>query len=206
MLRDKIVFTVTGRLQELLLREDSLTLDKVMKICRAFEQSIWQVKEFRESVSLSSSPTQVNKVTQGCGTRIPSGRKPSQPNKTPSKRNERLKFDCKYCGYKHEKQRDKCPAWGKVCEKCKGLNHFKSICKKVHAVTQSHDDEKSYDDQWLMAIRNREDSITATLVVNELDVKFQLDSAADVNTICQKHVRHHQVSPTTVRLTITKLT
>ena len=124
MLRDKIVFTVTGKLQELLLREDNLILDKAIKICRAFEQSNRQVKEFRESVSLSSSSTKVNKVTQGSDTRMPSGRKPSQPNKTPSKMNERLNFDCKYCGYKHEKQRDKCPAWGKVCEKCKGLNHF----------------------------------------------------------------------------------
>ena len=31
MLRDKIVFTVTGKLQELLLREDNLTLKKVVK-------------------------------------------------------------------------------------------------------------------------------------------------------------------------------
>ena len=49
MLRDKIVFTVTGKLQELLLREDNLTLDKAVKICRAFEQSNRQGKEFRES-------------------------------------------------------------------------------------------------------------------------------------------------------------
>ena len=33
MLRDKIVFIVTGKLQELLLREDNLTLDKAVKIC-----------------------------------------------------------------------------------------------------------------------------------------------------------------------------
>ena len=45
MLRDKIVFTVTGKLQELLLREDNLTLEKAIKICRAFEQSNKQVKE-----------------------------------------------------------------------------------------------------------------------------------------------------------------
>ena len=56
------------------------------------------------------------------------------------------------------------------------------------------------DDQWLMAGSHKEDSINATLTVNDHDVKFQLDSAADVNTICQKHVRKHQVSPTTVRL------
>ncbi|CAH3046425.1 unnamed protein product, partial [Porites lobata] len=51
-------------------------------------------------------------------------------NKTSHKGKGKLKFNCKFCGHKHEKQRDK----------------------------------------------------------------------SDVNTICQKHVRQHQVSPTTVHL------
>ena len=56
----------------------------------------------------------------------------------------------------------------------------------------------NYDDQWLMAVR--EESLNATLTVNDRPVRFQLDGAADVNTICQKHARKHKVSPTTVRL------
>ena len=44
MLRDKIVFTVTEKLQESLLREDDLTLEKAVRTCRAFEQSNKQVK------------------------------------------------------------------------------------------------------------------------------------------------------------------
>ena len=36
--------------------------------------------------------------------------------------------------------------------------------------------------------------------LNDIDVKFQLDTAADVNTICQKRIRQHQVSPTTAHL------
>ena len=59
---------------------------------------------------------------------------------------------------------------------------------------------EDFDDQWLMAANYKEESINASLTVNEHDVSFQLDSAADVNTICQKHVRKHQVSPTTVPL------
>ena len=59
---------------------------------------------------------------------------------------------------------------------------------------------KDSDDQWLMAVNNGTDSVTATLTLNDIDVKFQLDPAADVNTICQKHVRQQQVSPITVRL------
>ena len=59
---------------------------------------------------------------------------------------------------------------------------------------------EDFDDQWLMAANYKEESINASLTVNEHDVSFQLDSAANVNTICQKHVRNHQVSPTTVSL------
>ena len=51
-----------------------------------------------------------------------------------------------------------------------------------------------------MATNNGVDSVTGTLTVNELDVRFQNDSAVDVNSICQKRVRKNQVSPTTVRL------
>jgi hypothetical protein len=39
MIGDKIGFTVQGKLQELLLREDKLSLDKTIQICRAYEQS-----------------------------------------------------------------------------------------------------------------------------------------------------------------------
>ena len=49
MMRDKIVFTVTGKLQELLLRVDGLTLEKAVKVCRTYEQSTKQVKEFRDN-------------------------------------------------------------------------------------------------------------------------------------------------------------
>ena len=112
-----------------------------------------------------------------------------------------LQFDCKYCGYKHERKREKCPAWGKKCDKCKDPNHFKSKCKKnVHAISQSGNLDDDVDDKWLMAVKNDGNSIIATLTVNDLDVKFQLDSAADVNIICQKHVRKQQVSPTNTRL------
>lgn len=119
--------------------------------------------------------------------------------------NDNLQFDCKYCGYKHERKREKCPAWGKTCDNCKGLNHFKSKCsKKVHAVVSQSDDHNDpnndFDDKWLFAINDEETGVTANLSINDRIVKFQLDSAADVNTVCQKHVGRQQVSPTNIRL------
>ena len=90
MMRDKIIFTVTGKLQELLLREDSLTFDKAVKICRAFEQAAKQVKEFRDNVTPSISSTKVNKVTQKPTPKLPSNQKPTNANRNSKKSDERL--------------------------------------------------------------------------------------------------------------------
>ena len=67
-------------------------------------------------------------------------------------------------------------------------------------MSQFQNGNEDYDDQWLMAVNYKKESINASLTVNKHDVSFQLDSAANVNTICQKHVKKHQVSQTTVRL------
>ena len=182
------------------LRVDVLTLKKAVKICRAYEQSNKQVKEFRDNSNPSRSATRVNKVFQKPGPRVPRSKKSEGGKRHAKKDSEGMKVNCNFCGYEHERIKEKCPAWGKACDKCKGRNHFKSQCKKVHAVSQSQDDNADYDDQWLVAVSHKEESINATSTVNEHETKFQLDSAADVNTICQKHVRKHQVSLTTVRL------
>ena len=44
MIRDKIVFSASGKLQELLLRDTNLTLGIAIDICRAFEMTHRQVK------------------------------------------------------------------------------------------------------------------------------------------------------------------
>ena len=41
---------------------------------------------------------------------------------------------CGKCGKSHE--RGNCPAYGKTCDRCKGINHFKVVCRsKVTAKT-----------------------------------------------------------------------
>ena len=80
MMRDKIVFTVTGKLQELLLRVDGLTLEKAVKVCRAYEQSNKQVKELRDNSNPSNSTSKVNKVAQKHDPRVPRNKKPDNEN------------------------------------------------------------------------------------------------------------------------------
>ena len=52
---------------------------------------------------------------------------------------------CGKCGKSHE--RGNCPAYGKTCDKCKGINHFKAVCRfKVTAKTAQspHQGKKSH--------------------------------------------------------------
>ena len=39
-------------------------------------------------------------------------------------------IDCKYCGRKHIRKKEDCPAWGKSCSKCGMQNHFAVKCRK----------------------------------------------------------------------------
>jgi hypothetical protein len=154
MIRDKIVSTVQGKLQELLLREDKLSVDKAIQICLAYEQSNKHVKELRENNSASRHA--INKVTHE--NKQPKSKKPNykqQPRRLQDKpvltASSNLHRKCRFCGYKHEIMKGECPAWGNTCNACKGPNHFKSKCKKVNVNTVSALDD-SDDDCWLNVI------------------------------------------------------
>lgn len=42
------------------------------------------------------------------------------------------KRNCHYCGERHRKGKNKCPAYGHTCEKCSKKHHYESECKSVH--------------------------------------------------------------------------
>ena len=43
---------------------------------------------------------------------------------------------CGKCGKSHE--RGNCPAYGKTCDKCKGINHFKAVCRSKVTAKMGH--------------------------------------------------------------------
>ena len=54
---------------------------------------------------------------------------------------------CGKCGFKHPPK--KCPAYGKVCNSCKGRNHFWRVCKKTKSKPQGNPKfRKSRKDQY----------------------------------------------------------
>ena len=133
MLRDKIVFSVTDKVQELLLREKTLDLQKAVDICRAHELSSKQTKEM--------AGAHIDKVTSSRHRSVgeTGGNQHSQDKREESSPDKRVRQDfvqdCNFCGRSHERKKTSCLAWGKVCRKCNGRNHFQSNCRKVHAVS-----------------------------------------------------------------------
>ena len=181
-----------------------MAMEKTISICQAFEQSASHVKEIRDSCSQGKvTAPRIQKVRKASSKTKTSTQKQNRDHRAKvektSNYSQKTVKDCDFCGGTHEKSKFKCPAYSKTCEGCKGRNHFKTKCKKIQSVAvDNNTDDEHY---WLSAIQSGlKHEVSAIMKVNDIDVKFQLDSAADVNTICQKFVHRHQVQPTNIKL------
>ena len=64
MIRDKIVFSVTGKVQELMLREKTRDLQRAIDICRAYEVTSKQAQEIASATQKSTkSPAEMTETT-----------------------------------------------------------------------------------------------------------------------------------------------
>ncbi len=108
---------------------------------------------------------------------------------------------CGRYGKLHEPRR--CPAWGKVCSKCNGKNHFAQYCRtkgdvkhEIHEVNTDSDDETLY----IGAVDNEsdktnvngdnteptEDEWWVTVRMKGKRIKLKIDSGAKANIISRK--------------------
>ena len=118
MIRDRIVCGVRDRtLRKKLLQVQELTLKKCLDMCRSAEATLTQLEAMSVQNSPSHPPPEVNYV------------------KKPFKGADKSSFvkDCPFCGQAHEKERSKCPAFGKfwsACQKKKKQFALKCAQKK----------------------------------------------------------------------------
>ncbi|GFN85448.1 polyprotein [Plakobranchus ocellatus] len=142
MVRDKIVFSIKEKpLKERLLREDNPTLQKVKDLCLAFEVTQIEIKKMNKAGTTTSGNDQSRSVA------------PLQQVKKKKFAPEPSKRTCKQCGSEHKPRQ--CPAYGKTCHKCKGKNHFATVCRsgqknktphktKVHEVEIGSEEEEQH--------------------------------------------------------------
>ena len=113
----------------------ALTYELVIEKAKAHEHNVLEYKDHQASHrGANSAPSYNNPLlsAHALSKRWPSGH---------GNNGQR----CDKCGKSHE--RGNCPAYGKTCDKCKGINHFKAVCRsKVTAKTAQspHQSKKSH--------------------------------------------------------------
>ncbi|KAG5840903.1 hypothetical protein ANANG_G00193720 [Anguilla anguilla] len=123
-------------------------------------------------------------------------------------------FNCKRCGTRHAPKQ--CPAYGKVCNKCKGQNHYAKQCFAkgkqsrgehvqtvqettlcdsffVGMVVQEHFTPKGTEQ--LSVNRVEQDKWTVPLHINGAVIPLKLDTGAKANLMTELHIRAKKVKP-----------
>lgn len=120
-------------------------------------------------------------------------------------------FQCKRCGTKHARQQ--CSAYGKICNKCKGQNHFAKQCFTNHKQNQKDRvhtvEETALCDTFFMGRVKQQDTPMEQVTVNEVEqdkwtetlpvngalVTFKLDTGAKANLLNELDVQAMKVKP-----------
>ncbi len=157
MIRDQIVFGICDKkVREGLLRESELTLDHAVELCQSSELVRQQVIQFNVS-SATSSPNAAAAID------AISFRDKKLVNTRSFRGTDNDTFLYKRCGSKHKFRQ--CPAFGKRCYKCNGLNHFAKMrlskeSKMEHRmlVVEDTDDSDSLSDSLYVQRVSEEDT------------------------------------------------
>ncbi|XP_060073561.1 uncharacterized protein K02A2.6-like [Ylistrum balloti] len=211
MLRDRIVCGVfSEKVKERLLRDNQLTLERAVTACRASEESQQMLKNLN-----TEEVNAVHKNHRDKQNRPPKERYTNRPthsarggnkkqsvrgdNSNHSKQHVKQKlFQCGRCGTKHGYR--KCPAFGQICDKCKGMNHFARQCKTKVVHANEAVDMEGFEDLFIGAVHNHKTEVGtneafANLNINGTNVRFKLDTGSQANIISDKLFNCLNVEP-----------
>lgn len=119
MIRDQLVFgTKCDKVREKLLRDNKLTLATAEQLCKAAEVSAARN-------DMWTRERQVDPVKA-----------------RPRGAEQPAEFKCQRCGRVHGPR--KCPAFGRMCRKCGGKNHFAVRCKTAKQVAEVEDSDENF--------------------------------------------------------------
>lgn len=204
LIKDRIICGIKdGRVKNRLLREEKLDLNKTIAICKAAEESDKHLMMLQKPNSMEVHGVQRNaKKVDTWKNRIPQHNKnnhkspvaSSQQKKqvgayTPTSFRPRV---CSKCGTKHPYA--KCPAFGEICSKCKGKNHFSRMCKPIcvqelQCALPEADSTDCQSEQFLLNLNSSVNVINKDWYVIiyikdcNCNVKFKVDTGAHINVL-----------------------
>ena len=175
-------------LRRFALREEDLTLDKLLSKARSLEASERQACGMEQVTSEQSNPK--NPVNRLKGNPKPHN-KPTQ---------------CRRCGLKWPHNNSPCPAIGKRCVKCKKLNHFAKMCMSKQCsnshkfnkeqqvpkrqICKMQSEPKSSDSSdtdleyiFTLGQDTLEKVPLTTIIINQVPVCVTIDTGASINIL-----------------------
>ncbi|XP_011437820.3 retrovirus-related Pol polyprotein from transposon 297 [Magallana gigas] len=197
MIRDRLVLgTKDTASRGRMLREADLTLDKAITMCLTSERTSSQLQKLEHNTSHTANSEQAEvKYVSSKGDKAykPRGKHPfkgqgKKQQKTVQPKNSAMVIKCKYCGGTHPRDRDKCPAFGHTCWKCKKKNHFPKVCKQTTVNSIQDEDTSDSDSDSLYAVNSSSGKqwfvkIHMSASGNSSNVTCQLDSGSTCNVI-----------------------
>lgn len=199
LLLDKIIYSVKSMtLGEQLWSNQKITLDEAISKCRSKELFAKQMKEVGDTMGEKEPKEEINKIR-------------GQKRYSKSQRSDTV--DCGYCGMTHERNKNKCPAFGEKCGKCNLRNHFTKMRKtkqKPYKKLKEIDDDDG-DADFVLAItsdkRNLKSEFYMKIGTNKFErTECMLDTGATYNVIGKGNLKQiFQYRDIIVKKTTTKL-
>ena len=191
LIRDRVVFGIQDNsVRERLLRGPDLTPQTAIEKVRSAELTNAQLKQIKADHKIAEESIHAVKVNGG------------QLSKNRDQDISIPIVNCRYCGRKHPRDKNQCPAYGAKCQKCGKPNHFAAKCKskaRKPRVYYVEKDEASSDNDYtintvthhigaLNTKTSRKSKIPkqlfASMKVNDkANIKFQLDCGATCNIL-----------------------
>ncbi|UYV65139.1 K02A2.6-like [Cordylochernes scorpioides] len=192
LIRDRIVVGVRDKaLSERMQLDSELTLEKAMKLVRQQEA----VRQQQVDLQRPSTSQKVNQVKFNSKKQSP--KQQQQPSRKKEK-SAKTRSRCTKCGGFTHREGQACRAEGQRCNLCSKTGHFANCCPDKQAKTAEVKAVSELDEEigFLLEVSAVEDSSnldddegecrrrwTAEIQVNGKQVKFKLDSQADVTCV-----------------------
>ncbi|UYV68278.1 K02A2.6-like [Cordylochernes scorpioides] len=192
LIRDRIVVGVRDKaLSERMQLDSELTLEKAVKMVRQQEA----VRQQQVDLQRPSTSQKVNQVKFNSKKQSP--KQQQQPSRKKEK-SAKTRSRCPKCGGFTHREGQACRAEGQKCNLCSKTGHFANCCPDKQAKTAEVKAVSELDEEigFLLEVSAAEDSSnldddegecrrrwTAEIQVNGKQVKFKLDSQADVTCV-----------------------
>lgn len=180
LLRDQIAFGINSlSVREKIFDTDGLgkkvlSVEEVILLCQVRESTSSKMNEMKNPQTSSINKLSNEKVLK----------------------NKPIERKCRFCGTIHQWKKELCPAYGKKCAKCEGLNHSAKMCNKsqlekpkVKVIKEeSSTEEEEESPEYLKKICTNKNNTLQAKLNFRINRKVhrticQLDTGASVNVI-----------------------